>query len=344
MFELKQSFLQLNLRKNNFCVKNTLRLKNSLESNLLFIKKIEYELYKYVEILQIYKIEKSGKALSLIQTNHYSFVNKNTEFSTKYLLNRKFDSYGCFLEIHSGTGGIESEDWVKILYRMYTKWMEKSNLSYYVLYSSSGTSGGIKYIICKIASANSYGRLKTENGVHRLIRISPFNSKNKRHTSFASATIFPILKRMSSVTINPVNLKFDSYRSSGAGGQHVNTTNSAIRITHIPTKIVAQCQNNKSQHRNKEECLSILKAKLFCSNCKSDKLKNGINSKKSIIGWGNQIRSYVLYPYKVIKDLRSNFESKNIVSILNGNVDLFMVNILSLQNINKDIYSYDINC
>ena len=213
---------------------------------------------------------------------------------------------------------------------MYQRWIEKHNFKYEIIDTSIGDEAGIKSVILKILGKNSFGWLKTEKGVHRLVRISPFNSSKKRHTSFASVWIYPNINNEILVTLNQCDLRIDTCRSSGAGGQHVNTTDSAVRVTHLPSKIVVQSQNNRSQHRNKEECMSILKSKLYeleLQKIKNNNKKN--NDKKDEIKWGNQIRSYILHPYRMVKDLRTQHQTSNTAAVLDGDIDQFIYKALT---------------
>lgn len=246
------------------------------------------------------------------------------------LLSGELDGNDCFLEVHSGAGGTESDDWASMLTRMYKRWIEGHNFQYEIIDSLIGEEAGIKSITFKIKGNNAFGWLKTERGVHRLVRISPFNSAGKRHTSFASVWVYPKIDNDVSVEIKEADLRIDTYRSSGAGGQHVNTTDSAVRITHLPTKITVQCQNNRSQHRNKEDCMSMLRSKLYEVELKKAEDKDDKkNSEKTEIGWGNQIRSYVLHPYKMVKDLRTQHQTTDTDAVLDGNIDEFIQKALT---------------
>lgn len=240
------------------------------------------------------------------------------------------DQNNAFLEIHSGAGGTESHDWAEMLFRMYCRWAERHGFKLELMDKFMGEEAGIKSATLKIIGHNAYGWLKSESGVHRLVRISPFNAAGKRHTSFASAWVYPVIDDSISIEINESELRIDTYRSSGAGGQHVNTTDSAVRITHLPTNIVVQCQNGRSQHKNKEECYSMLKSRLYDYELKkkTDAL-NVQNAGKTDIGWGHQIRSYVLHPYQIVKDLRTNHEDSNTQAVLDGEIDDFMKKMLS---------------
>ena len=241
------------------------------------------------------------------------------------LMNDEADQNNSFLEIHAGAGGTESQDWAEMLQRMYVRWAESKEFDISLLQESKGEEAGIKSSTLKISGDYVYGRLKRESGIHRLVRISPFDSNKRRHTSFASIWVYPEIDDKVEIEINEGDLRIDTYRASGAGGQHVNKTDSAVRITHIPTHIVVQCQSGRSQHKNKSNAMAMLKSRLYELELQKRKEEeNKINSEKKDIGWGNQIRSYVLHPYKLIKDLRTNYESSNVSDVLDGNIDQFL--------------------
>tara|TARA_B100001057_G_scaffold492717_1_gene585651 strand:+ start:382 stop:1236 length:855 start_codon:yes stop_codon:yes gene_type:complete len=235
------------------------------------------------------------------------------------------DDYDIYLEIHAGAGGTESQDWADMLRRMYMKWFDKKKFKYEIISEHKGDEAGIKSSIVKVSGDYLYGLMRSESGVHRLVRISPFDSGARRHTSFASVWVYPAVEDDINISIDEKDLRIDTYRSSGAGGQHVNTTDSAVRITHIPTKIVVQCQNERSQHKNKETCFNMLKARLYeYEKQKKEEINKKELNTKTDIGWGHQIRSYVLQPYQLVKDLRNKIESSNPKSILDGNIDEFI--------------------
>ena len=242
------------------------------------------------------------------------------------LLNDEADHYNAFLEIHAGAGGTESQDWAEILLRMYFRWAEsQENCKVNLLQETRGDEAGIKSCTLKISKEFSYGWLKRESGIHRLVRISPFDSNKRRHTSFASVWVYPEIDDKIEIEINESDLRIDTFRASGAGGQHVNKTDSAVRITHTPSNIVVQCQSDRSQHKNKSNAISMLKSRLFEAELQRRKEKeNNQNKQKKEIGWGNQIRSYVLHPYKLIKDLRTDYETSNVEDTLNGKIDKFL--------------------
>ncbi len=243
----------------------------------------------------------------------------------KCFLSNEADPLDCYIEIHAGAGGTESQDWADMLRRMYLKWSDKKNFKYHLISEHRGDEAGIKSATIKIEGDYVFGWLKNESGIHRLVRISPFDSSSRRHTSFASVWIYPVADENINIEILEKDLRIDTYRSSGAGGQHVNTTDSAVRITHIPSKVVVQCQNERSQHKNKETCMNMLKARLYDYEIKKREEENqNTEDSKSEIGWGHQIRSYVLQPYRLVKDNRTNFESSSPDKILDGDIDDFL--------------------
>ncbi|MDC3403757.1 peptide chain release factor 2 [Candidatus Pelagibacter sp.] len=247
------------------------------------------------------------------------------ENETKCFLSNETDSLDCYVEIHAGAGGTESQDWAEMLRRMYLKWSDIKGFNSELISEHKGDEAGIKSSTIKIEGDYVFGWLKSESGIHRLVRISPFDSGARRHTSFASVWMYPIVDENIDIEIIEKDLRIDTYRSSGAGGQHVNTTDSAVRITHLPTKIVVQCQNERSQHKNKETCMNMLKARLYDFEIKKkEKDSQNLESSKSEIGWGHQIRSYVLHPYRMVKDNRTNFESSNPDKVLDGEIDDFL--------------------
>ena len=248
---------------------------------------------------------------------------KKTEI--KCFLSNDADSLDCYIEIHAGAGGTESQDWANMLRKMYLKWAESKKFNYNLISEHRGDEAGIKSSTIKIEGDYTFGWLKKESGIHRLVRISPFDSGARRHTSFASVWVYPVVDENIKIEILDKDIRIDTYRSSGAGGQHVNTTDSAVRITHLPSKIVVQCQNERSQHKNKETCLNMLKARLYDYEIKKKEQESeNLKSSKSEIGWGHQIRSYVLQPYQLVKDNRTNFESTNPKKILDGEIDEFL--------------------
>ena len=243
----------------------------------------------------------------------------------KCFLSNESDSFDCYIEIHAGAGGTESQDWADMLRRMYLKWSDNKKFKSTLISEHKGDEAGIKSSTIKIEGDYVFGWIKKESGIHRLVRISPFDSGARRHTSFASIWVYPVVDENINIEILDKDLRIDTYRSSGAGGQHVNTTDSAVRITHIPSKIVVQCQNERSQHKNKETCMNMLKARLYDFEIKKKEKENqNTESSKSEIGWGHQIRSYILQPYQLVKDNRTNYESSSPDKILDGEIDEFL--------------------
>ena len=251
-----------------------------------------------------------------------SIVKKN---EINCFLSNEADSLDCYIEIHAGAGGTESQDWANMLRKMYLKWSDNKGFKSSLISEHKGDEAGIKSSTIKIEGDYIFGWLKKESGIHRLVRISPFDSGSRRHTSFASIWVYPVVDENINIEILDKDLRIDTYRSSGAGGQHVNTTDSAVRITHLPSKIVVQCQNERSQHKNKETCMNMLKARLYDFEIKKKaKETQNLESSKSEIGWGHQIRSYVLQPYRLVKDNRTNYESTSPDKVLNGDIDEFL--------------------
>ena len=240
-------------------------------------------------------------------------------------LSGPFDDRPAIVTIHAGAGGTDSQDWAEMLRRMYSKWAENKKCKFEIISEHKGDEAGIKSTTLKIIGPYMYGWLKSESGVHRLVRISPFDSGARRHTSFASVWIYPVIDDSIKISIHEKDIRIDTYRSSGAGGQHVNTTDSAVRITHLSTNIVVQCQNERSQHKNKETCFNMLKARLYEHEIqKKQQASETLSKSKTDIGWGHQIRSYVLQPYQLVKDLRNNLEKTDPDSVLDGDIDDFL--------------------
>ena len=292
------------------------------------IQNYEKSLKKFSEIIDLYNLALEENNKLVLKESEQNILNlyKNIKREEiKCFLSNEADSLNTYLEIHAGAGGTESQDWATMLRRMYLKWASSKNFKSQLISEHKGDEAGIKSSTIKIEGNYAYGFLKSESGIHRLVRISPFDSGARRHTSFASVWVFPVIDESIKVETLDKDLRIDTYRSSGAGGQHVNTTDSAVRITHIPTKIVVQCQSDRSQHKNKETCMNMLKARLYENEIKKkeQQLKNTENS-KSDIGWGHQIRSYVLHPYRMVKDNRTNYESTSPDKVLDGEIDDFL--------------------
>ena len=292
------------------------------------INSYNYSVKQCKEIYDLYNLALEENNTSIISESlkNLEELRLNTKKNeTKCFLSNESDSLDCYIEIHAGAGGTESQDWAEMLRRMYMKWSTSQHFKCQLINEHKGDEAGIKSSTIKVEGEYVFGWLKSESGIHRLVRISPFDSGARRHTSFASVWIYPVVDENIDIEIIEKDLRIDTYRSSGAGGQHVNTTDSAVRITHIPTKIVVQCQNERSQHKNKDTCMNMLRARLYNYELKKreDKTKN-IENSKSDIGWGHQIRSYVLHPYRLVKDNRTNCESSNPDKVLDGEINEFL--------------------
>lgn len=269
--------------------------------------------------------EEDDSVIDEVKIGYKELVDKLDNIKLETLLSGKYDRLNAIVTLHSGAGGTEAQDWCEMLYRMYSMWAEKRGFKTEVIDYLDGEEAGIKSVTFSINGLNAYGYTKSEKGVHRLVRISPFDSAARRHTSFASCEVIPELDEELDVEINPEDLRIDTYRSSGAGGQHINKTESAIRITHIPTGIVVTCQNERSQHKNKETAMKVLKSKLveIAEREQKDKIDD-LKGVQTEIAWGNQIRSYVFHPYNMVKDHRTDFETGNVNAVMNGELDGFI--------------------
>ena len=323
--ELEKTLLQKNFWKDKNLVKKTTKQKKIFEDILNSYKKSSTELLDIKDLFNLANQEKDEETIQdcIIKIEQVFKELKKNEVNC--FLSGENDDYDVYLEIHAGAGGTESQDWADMLRRMYMKWFDKKKFKYEIISEHKGEEAGIKSSTIKVSGDYLYGLMRAESGVHRLVRISPFDSGARRHTSFASIWVYPAVEDDISIKIDEKDLRVDTYRSSGAGGQHVNTTDSAVRITHIPTKIVVQCQNERSQHKNKETCYKMLKARLYEYEMqkREEENKKTLNSKTDI-GWGHQIRSYVLQPYQLVKDLRNKSENTNPSSVLDGNIDQFI--------------------
>lgn len=298
---------------------------NDIKKKVSGIVEIRKSLMSDLEIVELLKEENNEEFKELLISNISSYESIIDELEVQLLLDGDYDDCNCILEVHSGAGGTEACDWANMLYRMYTRWCEKNNYKYEVIDYLAGEEVGIKSVTINIKGSNAYGYLKSEKGIHRLVRLSPFDSNHKRHTSFASVDVIPEIKKDIDIVIEDKDLKIDVYRSSGAGGQHVNTTDSAVRITHIPTNIVVTCQNGRSQIQNREEAMTVLKSKLKLIEIeKQNNELNEVRGEQKNIEFGSQIRSYVLHPYSMIKDYRTNVESSNVDKILDGDIDIYI--------------------
>lgn len=276
-------------------------------------------------LIEMAEEENDESLVEEIQAELTAFEEKFEEFRIDTLLSEEYDSNNAIITIHAGVGGTEACDWTQMLYRMYTRFADKKGFSIEVLDYLDGEEAGIKSVTFQMNGLHAYGYMKSEKGVHRLVRISPFNAAGKRQTSFAAVDVMPELDDNIAIEINPDDLRIDTYRSSGAGGQHINKTSSAVRITHIPTGIVVQCQNERSQHSNKDKAMKMLSAKLFLLKEEENKAKlAGIRGELTDNGWGSQIRNYVLQPYTMVKDARTAFECSNAQAVLDGGIDGFI--------------------
>ena len=279
----------------------------------------------YYEDLNLLKIDNNEELLNLIENEILELEKEIDEFELITLLNKEYDINNCVLEIHSGAGGTESNHWVNMLLRMYTRWCDKNNFRYEILDKEPGEEVGLKSVCLSIKGAYAYGYLKCEKGVHRLVRISPFDSNKRRHTTFASVEVTPEFDDKIEIDIKEEDIRIDVYRSSGAGGQGVNTTDSAVRITHIPTKTVVTCQNERSQIKNKDKAMQLLKNKLYLM--KLEEKENAMKEARGErldINFGSQIRSYVMHPYSLVKDHRTNVENTNVIGVLDGDINMFI--------------------
>ena len=294
--------------------------------------RLENEILNIQELSEIILLEKDIELAKDIIKNTISIQNDILKFEISTLLSEKYDKNNAIVTIHPGAGGTESQDWAEMLYRMYSRWANKNNYKIKELDYLEGDEAGIKSVTFEIVGENSYGYLKSEKGVHRLVRISPFDSGGRRHTSFASIEVLPEITDDIKIEINSDDLRIDTYRASGAGGQHINKTSSAVRITHIPTNVVVACQSERSQIQNREAAMKMLKSKLFDLKEKEHKEKiEDLKGEQREIAWGSQIRSYVFCPYTLVKDHRTNYEVGNVESVMNGELDGFMEAYLKLE-------------
>ena len=301
--------------------KNKTKLKDEISNITENIELVDYTLRS---IIEDNTIDENTALIEEMQTLLSVTTRRLRSFMTSLMFKNKEDSCDAFLDIQSGSGGTEAQDWVEMLMRMYIKWIESHNFKCEIIETTEGDVAGLKSTSLKISGDYAYGWLRTETGIHRLVRKSPFDSGSRRHTSFASVFVYPKIEDDIQIEINPSDLRIDVYRASGAGGQHVNTTESAVRITHLPTKIVTQCQNDRSQHKNKDNAMKQLHAKLYLyEQAKKNEIKNKVESEKSDISWGNQIRSYILDDSR-IKDLRTKYETSNTQGVLDGDLDPFI--------------------
>jgi len=302
-----------------------MRERNDLEDRISSIKRLEQELDDAVTLIELGEAEEDEGTIAEGEAVIRSVQAEAARRQVETLLSGEADPNDTYVEVHSGAGGTESQDWAAMLQRMYARWAERRKYKVEVLEVTDGEEAGIKSATLQIKGHNAYGWLKTESGVHRLVRISPFDSNARRHTSFASVWVYPVVDDRINIEIKESDCRIDTFRSSGAGGQHVNTTDSAVRITHIPTGIVVACQQERSQHKNRATAWNMLRARLYEAELKRREEKaNAEAASKTDIGWGHQIRSYVLQPYQLVKDLRTGVQSTSPQDVLDGDLDEFM--------------------
>ncbi len=307
-----------------------MRERNLLAGQIAGVRKLEADVADTLELIELAEAESDT---AMVADGHASLCALAAEAKRREiesLLSGEADGNDCYIELNAGSGGTEAQDWAEMLMRMYSRWAEKHGYKVQLLDESEGEQAGIKSATLQITGPNAYGWLKTEAGVHRLVRISPFDSAARRHTSFASVWVYPVVDDSIEIEINPADLRVDTYRASGAGGQHVNKTESAIRITHLPSGIVVACQTDRSQHRNRATAMAMLKARMYEVELqRREAITAAQEDAKTDIGWGHQIRSYVLAPYQLVKDLRTNVETGNPDAVLDGELDEFMAAALA---------------
>ncbi len=306
--------------------------KNTLDANITYYEDLVASIANSEEMVEFAEAEGDEELLADLYAHLEQLKTDAKERELLTLLSGEYDKNDAYLEVHAGSGGTEAQDWAEMLLRMYSRWAEKHKYKLTYVEETEGEVAGIKSVTVKISGVNAYGWLKGESGVHRLVRISPFDSNARRHTSFASVSVYPVVDDTINIEINPADIKMDTYRSSGAGGQHINKTESAVRLTHIPTGVVVSCQTERSQFANRDQAMNMLKAKLYeIEQRKKDAAAEQKWEEQGDNGWGYQIRSYVLQPYKMIKDLRTNAETSDDKGVLDGDIDLFLSAYLSFK-------------
>jgi peptide chain release factor 2 len=307
-----------------------LRERTRLEKAIDSYRRIEREVEEAVELIGLGEAEGDETIVTEAEAGLAALREEAQRREVESLLSGEADANDCYLEVHAGAGGTEAQDWAEMLLRMYVRWAEARGYKVEWMEESAGEGAGIKSATVRVNGPDAYGWLKTESGVHRLVRISPFDSNARRHTSFASAWVYPVIDDKIEIEINDKDLRIDTYRASGAGGQHVNKTDSAIRITHQPSGIVVQCQSERSQHQNRAHAFAMLRARLYEAELqKREAVVDAMNASKTDIGWGHQIRSYVLQPYQMVKDLRTGVETGNPAAVLDGDIDRFLAAALA---------------
>ena len=302
-----------------------MRERTRLATQIEAVQRIERERTDALEFAEMAQAEGDDSSLDDAQVQLETLKAFAARAELEALLSGEADANDCFVEINSGAGGTESADWAAMLLRMYTRWANAHDMKVELIEETDGETAGIKSATIRVEGVNAYGWLKTEAGVHRLVRISPFDAAAKRHTSFASVWVYPVVDDKIEIDINPSDVRTDTYRASGSGGQHVNKTDSAVRLTHIPTGIAVACQNQRSQHQNREQAWKMLRARLYEAELqRREAIAQAVEDNKTDIGWGHQIRSYVLQPYQMVKDLRTQVETSDTDGVLNGDLDRFM--------------------
>ncbi len=302
-----------------------MRERQRLEKSIASLTELEQQLEDALTLLELGEAEGDEGSVTEAEQQLTALQEKTEKRELENLLSGEADANNCYLEIHAGAGGTEAQDWAEMLTRMYVRWAEAHGREVAWLEESPGEEAGLKSATLQVSGDNAYGWLKTESGVHRLVRISPFDSQSRRHTSFASVWVYPVIDESIDIEVLDKDLRVDTYRASGAGGQHVNKTDSAVRMTHLPTGIVVQCQNDRSQHRNRAQAMAMLKSRLYEHELqKREEAAQAEADSKTEIGWGHQIRSYVLQPYQMVKDLRTGVEKGNAQGVLDGDIDSFL--------------------
>ena len=307
-----------------------MRERQKLEEDIASCRQLQTGLDDAIGLIELAEEEEDQSVVDEAVASLKALRREAAQRELETLLSGEADSNDTYVEVHAGAGGTESQDWAQMLLRMYMRWAEAKGHKAEIIQSSPGEEAGIKSATLLIKGLNAYGWLKTESGVHRLVRISPFDSQARRHTSFASVGVYPVVDDTIDIEVSEADVRIDTYRASGAGGQHVNTTDSAVRITHIPTNIVVQCQNERSQHKNRATAWAMLRARLYERELElREQAAQAEAASKTEIGWGHQIRSYVLQPYQLVKDLRTSVENTNPAAVLDGELDEFMAAALA---------------
>jgi peptide chain release factor 2 len=307
-----------------------MRERTRVEQRLALIDNLERDLSDNVALVEMGEAEGDADVVAEAEDALMQMGDAAQKAELQTLLSGEADGNDCFLEVHAGAGGTEAQDWAEMLARMYARWAESHGYKIELIEESPGEEAGIKSTTFRISGSDAYGWMKTETGVHRLVRISPYDSSARRHTSFASVGVYPVIDDSIEIEVADSDLRIDTYRASGAGGQHVNRTDSAVRITHVPSGIVVQCQNDRSQHRNRAAAMQMLRARLYEQEMQRREAETRAEHEaKSDIGWGHQIRSYVLHPYQMVKDLRTNVETSGTQAVLDGDLDQFLAAALA---------------